>query len=234
MESGNKVAKRVATFCRSRKITKIAYASYGKNPDGKSQLKNNTARMVRFLQYRAELGIAVLLLFSTLYFNSPVEYDNTSSRYFLLSAVVDYGQFNIDIYKDQTIDTSSSDEHTYSNKAIGTPLVAAPIYWILRNLTPIQHDMPLSDRARYICRALTTSLPYAVLGIILFRTLLGLGAAPVKAFWTVIAYAFGTISWIHASLFSGHQMAGTFAFLSFAWIRMLRSKPSNIVRWFLA
>src|SRR5207249_12252848 len=92
----------------------------------------------------------------------------------------------------------------------------------------------LSRPARYTCRLVTTSLPYAVLGVILFRVLLGMGAMPFNAFAAVLAYAFGTIAWINAMLFGGHQMAANFAFFSFASVWSLSRQPNRgrLAAWF--
>jgi hypothetical protein len=177
---------------------------------------------------RAELGLFFLLLMSTASFHHPVEYDNTSSRYYLVSAIVDYGRLDIDMYADKTIDTAVVGAHTYSNKAIGAPLLALPVYWALRHWGPGRDEAPLSPRAEYLCRLLTTSLPFALAGIVLYRLLLAMGAPAPHAFATVLAYAFGTIAWVHATMFSGHQMAANFALMSFAaiWFRS-RRKPGT-------
>lgn len=168
---------------------------------------------------RTRIGLFVLLFFSVAWFHHPVEYDNTSSRYYLLSAAVDFGRLDIDMYKDETIDVSVSGEHTYSNKAIGAPLLAAPVYAFLRRLTPLRHDEPLSMRAKYICRVVTTSLPHALLGVVLYGMMISAGAASGAAFYATLAYAFGSIAWIHGTIFSGHQLAACMAFFSFAMIR---------------
>lgn len=182
----------------------------------------------------AEIGLFLVVLFGASYFRHPVDYDNTQSRFFLLSAIVDFHRLDIDMYKDDTIDVSLSGGRVYSNKAIGAPLVAIPVYWVLRQMTPIRFDKPLSPRARYICTFVTTTLPFAVLGVILFRVLLSMGADPMAAYGSVLAYAFGTIAWIHASMFSGHQMAATFGFISFAcvWNASGPSHRSSLGRWF--
>lgn len=169
---------------------------------------------------RTDAGLFCLVFLAAACIHHPVDYDNTQSRFCLLSSVVDFGRLDIDMYKDETIDISVVDGVTYSNKAIGAPLVASPIYWMLRNLTPIRHDRPLSPRAVYICTLLSTALPFAILGIVLFRFQVLLGADPVSAYISVLAYAFGSIAWIHATLFSGHQMAANFAFFSFALIHL--------------
>lgn len=186
----------------------------------------------QFKSWKTEIGIFFLLLWSTAYFYHPVEYDNTKSRFLLLSAIVDGGRLNIDSYASQTVDVSVSGGHTYSNKAIGASLVAVPVYWLFRQFS--RNNELLSRPARYTSRLVTTSIPYAILGMVMFRMLLGMGAMPLNAFAAVMAYAFGTIAWVNAMLFGGHQMAANFAFFSFAGVWSLSRKASggHVVAWF--
>jgi hypothetical protein len=165
---------------------------------------------------RSEIIIFLLLFFSASYFRHPVEYDNTLSRYLLLSSVVDYGRLDIGRYAGDTVDVSLHDGRTFSNKAIGAPLLALPFYEALRRWTPIRRDPPLSSRAIYLIRLWASSLPFALMGLVWYRLLLAMGVSALDAYLAVLAYAFGTLAWLHASLFSGHQTAASLAFCSFA------------------
>lgn len=177
--------------------------------------------------------LGIYIFFAAAYIHHPVEYDNTSSRYYLLSSVVDFGRFDIGRYKDETIDISVSGDRVYSNKAIGTPLAAVPVYAFLRKFTPIRGDAPLSPRAQYICRVVTTTIPYALSCVVMYRMLSLMGVSAIVALQTVFAYAFGTIAWIHAAMFSGHQMAASLAFLSFAAIWFAsRTDSAKNTTWF--
>ena len=57
-------------------------------------------------KHSIEKLIFCMLLFSGACFYHPVEYDNTASRYFLVSAIVDYKTLSIDTYKGWNIDKS--------------------------------------------------------------------------------------------------------------------------------
>ena len=167
----------------------------------------------------ADKRVAQILIFGMLfivgaYFFHPVEYDNTASRYFLMSSIVDHGTFHIDRYQERTLDKSYAGGHYFSNKAIGASLLGVPVYWMLRQI-PVPKAPPLNSMEKYVVRLVTTTLPFALLGIILFRTALLLGTSPQKALWIVMAYSFGSIAVIHATLFSGHQSAAGFSFFSF-------------------
>lgn len=160
------------------------------------------------------LVFAVLLLASALYCH-PVEYDNTASRYFLISAVVDYHELHIDRFVSQTQDVSFHNGHYYSNKAIGASLLGIPVYWILRKLIRPAAAAPLSSGDRYWIRLVTTSLPFAITGAVMFQLAVALGATAVDAAKTAFAYGLGTLAWIHATLLSGHQVAASAAFIGF-------------------
>jgi len=186
-----------------------------------------------------------ILLFSALFiagasFNQPVDYDNTSSRYFLLSAIVDHGTFNIDVDEKGTVDKSLFNGHYYSNKAVGAPFLGAPVYWCLRHLPYLNESTHISPVSKYVVRVFTTTLPFALLGVVMFRIACRIGATPIRALLMVIAYGFGTIALVHATLFSGHQMAASFAFFSFALVLqqaengLKRNELIQSIRFFVA
>lgn len=176
---------------------------------------------------RTEILIFLLLSFSGAYFRHPVEYDNTLSRYLLLSSVADFGRLDIGRYEGDTVDVSVHGGRTFSNKAFGAPLLALPFYGALRRWTPVRWDPPLSTRACYLVRLWAVSLPYALMGLVWYRLLLAMGVAALDAYLALLAYAFGTLAWVHASLFSGHQTAASLAFCSFAVLWRLGQRPET-------
>ncbi len=176
---------------------------------------------------KIEILLFCVLFFSAAYFNQYVDYDNTFSRYFMISAIVDHKTLNIDKYKDNTIDKSFYEGHYYSNKAIGAPLLGVPVYWLMRCLKPGENPRPLTRTDRFLIRLITTSIPFALLGVVLFRTACFFGAGLMQGIWMVIAYSFGSIALSHAGQFSGHQMAASFSFFSFAILFMLNKKKNN-------
>ena len=170
-----------------------------------------------FKSHKIELLIFTMLFLAGAAFNHPIEYDNTQSRYALLRAVVDYGTLNIDA-NSETIDKSEWEGHYYSAKAPGAPLLGIPIYWFLRHLMPLSVSEPMISLEMYIVRIMTTTLLFALLGVVMYRLAQFCGAASKHAFLMVIAYGFGSIALLHATLFSGHQIAASLSFFSFALI----------------
>jgi len=171
--------------------------------------------------------IFCLLLLTASYFHHPVEYDNSKSRYFLISSVVDFGTINIDAYQKWTLDKSRFNGHYYSNKAPGAQLLGIPIYWFIQAVKSDKNIVPLTTFDRYMIRQMTTALPFAILGVILFRMGYKWGGNLRKTLWMVFAYSFGSLAFQHATLFSGHQIAAGFSFFSFSLIYMLSEKKLN-------
>jgi len=166
-------------------------------------------------QWRTEILIFIMMFSVGAAFYHPVEYDNTASRYALLSAIVDHGTLNIDASHHDTIDRAEFNGHYYSNKAPGASFLGIPVYWILRNITPLKTSRPMVWLDMYIVRVMTTTFLFALLGVVMYRFAKFCGAVPRQAFLMVLAYGLGSIALLHATLFSGHQIAASFAFFSF-------------------
>ena len=173
-----------------------------------------------------ELLLFLAIFFSSAYFHHPVEYDNSKSRFFLISSIVDFKTLDIDAYHAWTQDKSYYNGHYYSNKAPGGPLLGVPVYWILtwfKNNT----DPPLSLSDRYIIRLVTTAIPFAITGILLFRIGFAWCNSERRALLMVLAYSFGSIAFQHSTLFSGHQLAASFSFFSFYLIYSLSAAKTE-------
>jgi len=174
-----------------------------------------------------------LLLFATLflagsYFRQVVEYDNSSSRFYLMSAIVDHGTFSIDAYQELTMDKSLHGGHYYSNKAFGASFVAVPIYWVLRTLPLTRGEAALSVAQRQMVNMATSAVCFAGLGVLLYLLGTQLGGGTRAALLMAFAFSFGSIAWVHATMFSGHIMAAAFSFLAFAvlwWLRRQAAEP---------
>jgi len=178
--------------------------------------------------YKTELLTFALMFLAGAAFYHPTEYDNTVSRYALLSAMVDYGTLNIDRQTD-TLDKSEWNGHYYSNKAPGASFLGIPVYWLLRNLTPLKTSRSMVWLDMYIVRLMTTTLLFALLGVVMYRLAQFCGAVPRQAFLMVLAYGFGSIALLHATLFSGHQIAASLGFFSFALLVRFSSNDRTAV-----
>lgn len=168
-----------------------------------------------------------LILTTGAYFYHPVQYDNASTRYFQTSSIVDYGTLNIDNYQKYTADKSYYDGHYYPNKAPGAQLLGVPVYWLIRTVKSDETIPPLTAFDKYIIRFITTTLPFAILGLVLLTIGTNWNTDPRKALYMVLAYAFGSIALQHATIFSGHQIAASFSFFSFSMVYSLSKEKSG-------
>ena len=62
---------------------------------------------------------------------------NEDTRFFLTRAIVDENRFEIDTWYNQTGDRAFYDGHYYSDKDPGVSLLATPLYYILRKISPL-------------------------------------------------------------------------------------------------
>jgi len=182
---------------------------------------------LQFIRSPIFLLILLLLLMSS-YFHHPILFSNESCRYYLIMAVVDHHKLNVDdITTDANDDLSFANGHYYSAKAIGVPLLGVPVYWFIRNFTPLSETHPLSPMNIYIVRFLVTTLPFILLGVIMFNLGRSIGEDTANSICMVLAYGFGSIALHHALIFSGHQTAASFCFFSFALIFWLKRRTNK-------
>ncbi len=165
----------------------------------------------------------LLLLFVSSYFYHPILFSNESCRYYLIIAAADYHKLYVDdISTDESDDLSFNNGHYYSAKAIGVPLLGIPVYWLIRNLTPLGDTSPFFALNIYAVRLFVTSLPFSILGLVMFNLSRKMGIDRAKSLCMVLAYSLGTIALNHAMIFSGQQTAASFCFFSFAMIFSLK------------
>ena len=165
---------------------------------------------------KAQVALVLSAALILVWLIQPIEYDNTRSRYLLAASMAERGTFSIDPYKEETHDLARSGGHFYSNKAIGAPILGAPVWWALRHLTPLRDRLDLDPSLFYWVRVITTSLPTALFMALFAEAALILGASPAGALALALAYLLGTPAILHGSTFSGHQLAAIFCFTGFA------------------
>lgn len=207
-------------------------------PVSKIRIKGNDREMIdnsamkkkySFQFFKSPRLLLLLLLLSiSCYFHHPILFSNESCRYYLILAVVDHHKLNVDdISTDVNDDLSFYNGHYYSAKAIGVPLLGAPLYWFIRNFTPLSETHPFSPLIIYIIRLFVTTFPFILLGVIMFSFSRRMGRSQADSIGMVLAYSFGSLAFNHAMIFSGHQTAASFCFFSFALIFWLKFRAKN-------
>lgn len=159
----------------------------------------------------AELLLGLLLLLAYSYFRQPPG-PNELTRLFSIQAFIDHGTLNIDRYAFQTPDKAYYAGHYYSDKAPGTFLLGAPLYWTAERVMWL-FGVPLSrDLALGVLQVALSGFPSAALGVGLARMLRDLGLPHRRAIDFAALYGLGTIAFSFATVFFGHQLAAALAF----------------------
>lgn len=159
------------------------------------------------------LAIAVAYLYVVPYY-PKIHSANELPRAYLVKAVVDHGTFAIDdgVRRwGQTVDVSPSGGHWYSNKAPGTSLVTAPVYWTVSQLLGREPSLGLTI---WLGRLVTGIAPTLLLLWLLPRWLARFGASQEAARLATVVYALGSMAMPYSILFISHQASAVAAALA--------------------
>lgn len=174
---------------------------------------------------------------------------NQNSRFDLTLALVEQGTLQIDDYYANTGDYAVYGGHIYTDKAPGTSLLGAPVYFVFRAVadTPparqlllrLSQSPALAGTLReggtglleekvyfaialYVTTFVVVALPSAALGAVLF---LFLGRLVPPAGWRLLlalAYGLATIVFPYSTVFYGHQIAAVLLFGAFILLYRIR------------
>lgn len=185
-------------------------------------------------QRRSRAGLALLVLLVACYsyfiYRGPMW--NPDSRMALIFALVDRHSLSIDEYHEITEDKSFANGHYYSDKAVGTSLLGAPIYLLFKpglfsSLPPEAYFM-----VRYLITFFVISIPSSLLGIIFFSFLPEFGVTGLSRLVATMGLSLGTIAFPYSTVFFGHQLAATLLFAAFVLIYRFRREAQNgVQRW---
>lgn len=161
-------------------------------------------------------GAFLTALIASAFFFQQHELANSETRWGLIRAIVDDGGFSIDRYHEKTIDKAFVRGHYYCDKAPGASFWGVPAYWLAKQGAWLLGVTLTEERGRYLTRLWISSLPTAVLALMLWHVLraqsLGGGAAAAISVTCVL----GTCAWPYSTAIYGHQLAAAFAFGAFA------------------
>ena len=177
--------------------------------------------------------VFVLLAVTYAYFYQDPGY-NGNSRLGLTAAIVREGRLTIDSYYAnegegiKTGDLSFYNGHYYTDKAIGSSVIAAvfyfPIYWGAR-LFNLDLTVWLT---KYLLTLLVIGLPSALAGSLVYLVCEYISKSRFRAFVVTLAVALGTMSFPFSITFFGHQLAASLLFISFFLIFQLKANPDPI------
>jgi hypothetical protein len=187
------------------------------------------------MKYTRQAGLVFLLLafMYVYYYQDPQANGNT--RLDLAFAIVQDGRLNIDSFVNapgtQTIDVASNNGHYYTDKAIGSSLLAAVFYaplYLFMKLTGHQFSLL---HIKYILTALVISLPSAFAGSLVYVMCETISGSRLRALIATLAVTLGTMVLPFSAIFFGHQLAGALCFTAFFLLYQLKLKPSLQSKW---
>jgi hypothetical protein len=170
-------------------------------------------------KYQLELILFFSLFFTYSYFFHRDPGWNVNSRLALVYAIVDEATFRIDDYHEQapyeTGDKAFYKGHYYSDKIIGTSLLAVPAYAGLKMLSRVFGFELTPNLRRYVVRVFSVSLLAALGVVLLFRILMLFGATRTEAVVLSYFFALGTLYFPYATIFYSYAPALFFILLAY-------------------
>lgn len=216
-------------------------AQTGDMPDSQTSSPLTNVRIRTF-----QLALFGLFLSTYAYFSSAAQW-NENSRFDLTRSVVERGRLDIDPYHVNTQDKAYYRGHYYCDKAPGVSFLAVPAYaglyalrhavgkelprqWVERTtgepdpvtgrplLHPIMRYNAAYKRGLYFSNLLANALPAALAVALLFGFIARRRPHTIgAAFFAAIAYGLGSLAFPYATLFYGHQAAGSILLITFIW-----------------
>jgi hypothetical protein len=189
---------------------------------------------------RAESWIVFAALFLTYAYFIQGGGPAPNSRFVLVTAIAEHGTFRIDRYQTATIDKALYDGHYYSDKAPGLSLAAVPVYLatkpVVLNLLRGRADASLMVTVTlHLCTLFTVGLVSAIGGVLLWRILMRLGAAPADGLLTALAFSLATPAFAYSTLFMSHQFsAGLLVAALYCVMRAREPQCARRPHWMLA
>ncbi len=189
-------------------------------------------------KYKEALFVFVLLAFTYVYFYQD-PFWNGNSRLDLTMAIVRDRRLRIDAFHAnemeglKTGDKAYYNGHYYTDKPIGSSLVAAvfyfPMYWLTH---PFKINLNIF-RVKHILTILSLGFPSALAGSLIYLVCRQISGSRFRSFLVTLAVALGTMSFPFSVVFFGHQLAAAFLFTSFFLIFQLRRGLEPVKPWYL-
>lgn len=186
----------------------------------------------------------ILFVFGLLVFTFAYFYQdpgvNGNSRLGLTAAMVRDRRLTIDAFHAddgnglKTLDKSYFNGHYYTDKPIGSSLIAAvfyfPLYWLTH---PFGINLDIL-KVKHLLTLLVVGLPSALAGTLIYRVCEEISYSRMRAFIVTLAVAVGTMSFPFSVVFFGHSLVAALLFISFFLIFRLRNELTPVKNWYLA
>lgn len=165
------------------------------------------------------LLLSLILFLASAYFYQDPEW-NGNSRLDLTRAVVEEGTVAIDAYQSlpqwDTNDKAFYNGHYYSDKAIGSSLLAIPFYFGLLKLSALFGAALTSTFTKHVLTTIVMGSSFTACGLAMYWIAERLTGDAWRAVIPTLAVAFGTMLWPYSAVYYGHVPAAAFLIVAFA------------------
>ncbi len=185
------------------------------------------ARPIASGRWRLLLLTGILFVGSAYFYQDP-EW-NGNSRLDLTRAIVEQGTLTIDQYQSlpqwETGDKAYFNDHFYSDKAIGSSVLAVPFYFLLFKLSTL---LGIALDSTFIKHFLTTVIQggaFVGVGLSMYLVAERMAGSAWKALIPTLALSFGTMLWPYSAVYYGHVLAAAFLAIAFCLLFFMGEKP---------
>jgi len=157
---------------------------------------------------------------------------NGNSRLALTMSMVKEGKLNIDTFTSETGGYRSSDFASfngkiYTDKAIGSSIFAAMLYYPVFKLLGLFNIYLSVVAEKHLLTFLVIGLPSAIAGTMMFLVSESITLSKLQAYVITLALALGSMMFPFSVIFFGHQLAASLLFYAFFLIFYLKTNPTR-------
>ncbi len=164
---------------------------------------------------------------------------NPTTRLNLTRAIVARGTLYVDRIGFPSDDQLYINGHVYTSKAPGTSLLGVPAWALFHGIERLLglRSPFFRNFVVHLTTVVTVGIPAALAMVALYLFLVSLGIGPPRAFFATASVGVGTTFFPYATMYFGHSLAGSLAFLAFYLLRrasVLRGEgedPGRRVLW---
>ncbi len=171
--------------------------------------------------------LVAILAIATLYFYQDPQ-SNGNSRLAVTRAVVEHGNLQIDSYLQQasweSVDKAFYNGHYYGDKAIGSWLVAVPVYFLLYKIFGLLSSVAI----KHILTAVIMGGAFTTTGVVLYRSAGLVTSSTWKALLAALGLSLGTMLWPYSAVYYGHVLAAMFVAIAFYLLLRMRMQPEEV------
>ncbi len=182
-------------------------------------------------QYGQLLILGCILFLASAYFYQDPEW-NGNSRLDLTRAIVEKGTLAIDEYQAQpgweTGDKAFYNNHYYSDKAIGSSLLALPFYFGFIRLSGLLQITLTSAAIKHVLTTIVMGGAFTAAGLSMFLIAKHLTGSAWKALISSLSLAFGTMLWPYSAVYYGHVLAAAFLAVAFCLLLSMDGEAQTI------